>query len=271
MIEPSVDSLVALRAEGDRLPLHCVHPVSGSPFCYSAMAHRLRAGQPVFGFEAPGFDGASEPLTSIRALAELHTASLRAARPHGPYQLLGWSLGGVVAYEMARLLAAEGEEVPLLVIVDAALPGTQSVPPDDELARYFLYDFLGVTRDRAPGVDKALAGVRPGAEPAEVFEAAELHGAVPEEFDAEFLLERYALFRTHVVAMREHRLDAVHDGPAILIKAEDSVERLLDWSPYVSRLTVRTAPGDHHSVWQGPGLTAISAIVDEALGEATSA
>lgn len=271
MIEPTVGSLVTLRAEGDLLPLHCVHPVSGSPFCYSSMAHRIAPARPVFGFEAPGFDGASEPLTSIRELAELHTASLRADRPHGPYQLLGWSLGGVVAYEMARLLVAAGEEVPLLVIVDAALPGTQSVPPDDELARYFLYDFLGVTRDRAPGVDKALAGVRPGAEPAEVFVAAELHGAVPEEFDAEFLLERYALFRTHVVAMREHRLDAVYDGPTILIRAAESVERLLDWSPYASRLTEHIAPGDHHSVWQDPGLAAITAVVNEALREASPA
>lgn len=271
MIEPSVESLVPLRAGGDLLPLHCVHPVSGSPYCYSPMAHRLDPRRPVFGFEAPGFDGVSEPATSITELAELHTASLRAARPHGPYQLLGWSLGGVVAYEMARLLAAAGEEVPLLVIVDAALPGTQAVPPEDQLARYFLYDFLGVTRDRAPAVDKALAGLGPEAEPGEIFAAVERDGAVPEEFDAEFLLERYALFRTHVRAMRAHRLDSVHQGPAILIKATESTERLLDWRPYVSRLTEHDAPGDHHSVWHGPGLSAISAIVDHALREATPA
>ncbi|WP_406724718.1 alpha/beta fold hydrolase [Streptomyces sp. GD-15H] len=235
------------------------------------MAHRLDPGRPVFGFEAPGFDGASDPLTSIGELAALHTASLRADRPHGPYLLLGWSLGGVVAYEMARLLAAEGEEVPLLVIVDAALPGTQSVPPDDRLARYFLYDFLGVTPERAPGIDKALVGTPEGAEPAEIFAAAERGGAVPEEFDVEFLLERYALFRTHVVAMRQHRLSQVHQGSAILVKAEDSVERLLDWSPYVSRLSVLTAPGDHHSVWQEPGLSSLVGIVNQALREATPA
>ncbi|MFD4523437.1 alpha/beta fold hydrolase [Streptomyces sp. NPDC058470] len=268
MIESPVGSLVTLRETGDLLPLHCVHPVSGSPYCYSAMAHQLDTGHPVFGFEAPGFDGLSEPAGSIDELARLHTDSLRAARPHGPYQLLGWSLGGVVAYEMARLLVAAGEEVPLLVIVDAALPGTQSVPPDEQLARYFLYDFLGVTRDRAPEVDKALAGIRPGAEPAEIFAAAERDGAVPEEFDVEFLLERYALFRAGVLALRRHRLDSVHQGPAILIKAAESEGRLLDWRPHVSRLTEHTAPGDHHSVWQGQGLGVISGIVDQALREA---
>ncbi|MFD3945335.1 alpha/beta fold hydrolase [Streptomyces sp. NPDC058579] len=271
MTATSGGSLVPLRDEGGLTPLHCVHPVSGSPYCYSAMAHRLPAGRPVFGFEAPGFDGSSEPAQSITELAELHTASLLAARPHGPYQLLGWSLGGVVAYEMARLLAARGEEVPLVVIVDAALPGTQKVLPDDALARHFLYDFLGVTPERAPGIDKALVGMAPGAEPAEIFAAAEQHGAVPEEFDAEFLLERYALFRTGVLALRRHQFDTMHPGSAILIKAEESVDGLLDWEPYVERLTVHTAPGDHHSVWQGPGLDAITGIVDAALREATPA
>jgi thioesterase domain-containing protein len=269
--ELSVGSIVPLRATGSLHPLHCVHPVSGSPYCYVGLTHQLAPERPVFGFEAPGFDGVSEPATSIGQLAELHTAALRAARPHGPYQLLGWSLGGVVAYEMARLLAAAGEEVPLLVIVDAALPGTQSVPPEDQLARYFLYDFLGVTSDRAPGIDKALQDLPPHARPAEVFAAVERAGAVPEEFDAEFLLERYALFRTHVVALRRHSVTSVHEGPAILIKAAQSVENLLDWRPHLSRLTEHTVPGDHHSVWQEPGLTAIGAIVDQALREATPA
>ncbi|MFI7295636.1 alpha/beta fold hydrolase [Streptomyces sp. NPDC050121] len=271
MTELSVNSIVPLRAAGGLPPLYCVHPVSGSPYCYAGLTHQLDPERPVFGFEAPGFDGVCEPARSIQELAELHTAALRAARPHGPYLLLGWSLGGVVAYEMARLLAAAGEEVPVLVMVDAALPGTQQVPPEDQLARYFLYDFLGVTRDRAPGVDTALAHMRPGAEPAEIFAVVERDGVVPEEFDAEFLLERYALFRTHVVALRQHSVASVHDGPAILIKAAESQERLLDWRPRLSRLTEHTVPGDHHSVWQEPGLTAISAIVDQALREATPA
>ncbi len=150
MTAPSTDSLVPLRAGGDGPPVYCVHPVSGSPYCYTDLASRLDAGTPVFGFEAPGFDGFDEPAGSIRELAEVHTATLRAARPHGPYRLLGWSLGGVVAFEMARLLAAEGEEVPLLVVIDAALPGTQPFPPGPALVRYFLHDFLGLVSGGAP-------------------------------------------------------------------------------------------------------------------------
>ncbi|OIJ86696.1 alpha/beta fold hydrolase [Streptomyces colonosanans] len=271
MIEPSADSLVPLRATGSLSPLHCVHPVSGSPYCYAGLTGELDADRPVFGFEAPGFDGVLEPAGSIRKLAELHTATLRATRPHGPYRLLGWSLGGVVAYEMARLLSAAAEEVPLLVIVDAAVPQSAPLPPEETLARYFLYDFLGVTSDRAPGVDKAASGLPPGAQPLELFTAVEREGVVPEEFDAEFLLERYALFRTHVSALRQHPLEGVHHGPAVVIKAAESDDRLLDWSPHLSRLTEYTVLGDHHSIWQGEGLTAIGHIVNQALREVTSA
>ncbi|MYU23218.1 alpha/beta fold hydrolase [Streptomyces sp. SID8352] len=267
MTEPSPDSLVTLRETGGPNPLYCVHPVSGSPYCYSGLAHGLGTDTPVHGFEAPGFDGVSEPAASIRELAERHTATLRDARPHGPYLLLGWSLGGVVAYEMARLLSAAGEEVPLLVIIDAALPRLQPLPPEDSLARYFLYDFLGVTEGRAPDVDKAVSGLGPGARPADLFAAVERERAVPEEFDAEFLLERYALFRTHVRALRHHPLGPVHEGPAILVRAAVTEDRLLEWGPYLPRLTEHTVPGDHHSMWQGPGLDAMSGIVTRALRE----
>ncbi|MGW1892091.1 thioesterase domain-containing protein [Streptomyces sp. NPDC002004] len=270
MTESPLDSLVPLGATGGGLPLYCVHPVSGSPYCYTGLAGELGPEQPVFGFEAPGFDGISEPAGSIRELAELHTATLRADRPHGPYQLLGWSLGGVVAYEMARLLAAAGEEVPLLVIVDAAVPRPAPLPAEDVMVRFFLHDFLGVTGGQAPGIDKALSRLRPEAGPEERFAAVEDSGAVPEEFDAEFLLERYALFRTHVSALWRHSVEPSHDGPAILIKASESDRSLLNWQPFLSRLTEYTVPGDHHSIWRDSGLTAIGRIVNQALRGGTS-
>ncbi|MGW1374650.1 thioesterase domain-containing protein [Streptomyces sp. NPDC002446] len=271
MTELPLEGLVPLRETGSRPPLYCIHPVSGSPYCYAGLARELDPEYPVFGLEAPGFDGMSEPAGSIRELAELHTAAIRAARPHGPYHLLGWSLGGVVAYEVARLLAAAGEQVPLLVIVDAAVVRQGPLPPEDELVRYFLYDFLGVTSGQAPEIDKALSGLRPAAGLAERFAAVEDSGAVPEEFDAEFLLERYALFQTHVSALWRHPVEPGHDGPAILIKAAESEPHLLRWQPFLSRLTEHTVPGDHHSIWQDPGLTAIARIVNQALSGGTSA
>ncbi|MCZ7415532.1 MULTISPECIES: thioesterase domain-containing protein [unclassified Streptomyces] len=263
--EPSTEGLVALRPGGDRAPLYCVHPVSGSPYCYTGLSHELDRGQAVFGFEAPGFDGLGRPAGSIRELAERHTATLRSVRPHGPYQLLGWSLGGVVAYEMARLLAAGGAEVPVLVLIDPAVPRPAPLPPVATLTRHFLYDFLGVVEGQAPELDRAMTRLPAAAGPGERFAALAAAEAVPEEFDEEFLLERFLLFRTHLSALLSHPMDAFHDGPAILVRASASPPELLDWRSRVRDLTDHVVSGNHHSIWRGPGLTAIARIVAAAL------
>src|SRR6185436_16427227 len=78
---------------------------------------RLLPAQPVYGLPSP-----ERPEADLRALAALHLEAVRQAQPAGPYRLLGWSMGGVVAYEMACQLAAAGEEVELLAVVDSPSP-----------------------------------------------------------------------------------------------------------------------------------------------------
>ncbi|WP_432249549.1 alpha/beta fold hydrolase [Streptomyces sanyensis] len=272
MTAPTADSLVPLRDTGDLAPLYCIHPVSGSPYCYSGLVNALDPRRPAFGLEAPGFDGESEPAGSIAELAERHAATLLDARPEGPFLLLGWSLGGVLAYETARLLTAAGREVPLVVVIDAALRQQIALPPENEMVRYFLHDFLGVmsgmlgsATGEAPALDAVLDGLGPAAGPAERLAAVEASGAVPEEFDAEFLLERFTLFRAHVTAMYAHTVASVHDGPAVLIRAAESNHALMEWKPFLPRLSSHVVTGDHHSIWREPGLGEIGAVVSAAL------
>jgi pimeloyl-ACP methyl ester carboxylesterase len=111
--------LVPLQPGGARAPLVCLHPAGGSVLCYRDLAQALGADQPVYGIEAQGLAPGEAPLTRLEAIAERSLAVLLAAFPRGPYRLLGWSFGGLVAYEMARLLAASGRTVELLAILDA--------------------------------------------------------------------------------------------------------------------------------------------------------
>ena len=69
----------------------------------------------------PGLDGTCEPLTTVEEMAERYVASIRRSYPHGPYSLGGWSVGGVLAYEMAQRLHAEGQEVRTLAIMDSGV------------------------------------------------------------------------------------------------------------------------------------------------------
>jgi phthiocerol/phenolphthiocerol synthesis type-I polyketide synthase E len=127
-------------SQGDH-PLFWLHPIGGSILAYLPLARLLGRHRPVWAFPAPGFDGDRPPLRSIADLATEHLAALRRVRPAGPYLLGGWSFGGLVAWEMRRRLLAEGEEVPLLTLIDTwppglDLPGANGVPNADPLAAF---------------------------------------------------------------------------------------------------------------------------------------
>ncbi len=103
-------------------PLYCIHPDHGLVLFYQALANRLPPDQPVFGLQAVGVDTGETPLTSLEDMAARYLRDIKKHQPHGPYHLGGYSLGGVLAAEMARQLHAGGERVGLLALFDAYAP-----------------------------------------------------------------------------------------------------------------------------------------------------
>lgn len=112
------ERVVAVQASGSKRPFFFLHGQwnSGAFFCYP-LAHDLGADQPLYVLEPYRFDGLAIPPT-FEAIATAHLKSLRAVQPEGPYLLGGWCNGGLLAYEMARQLLAEGQVVDLLVLMD---------------------------------------------------------------------------------------------------------------------------------------------------------
>jgi thioesterase domain-containing protein len=100
-------------------PFFCVHPAGGLAMCYIALARALGPQQAFYGLQSRGLDDGEPYLTRIEEMAECYLTDIRQVQSHGPYRLGGWSLGGVIAYEMAQQLAAAGEEVELLALLDA--------------------------------------------------------------------------------------------------------------------------------------------------------
>ena len=112
--EYSDSDILALQPGGSRIPLFLI----GSGFEAWHLAEALGADQPVFSVRPAEFDNLQFSHT-IQAVALLYLGILRRFRPHGPYVLGGWCAAGVIAFEMARLLEAEGAGAPLLVLLDA--------------------------------------------------------------------------------------------------------------------------------------------------------
>ena len=117
---PESGCLVKIQeGDGAEPPLFMVHPQGGGVLCYLALAREMGKGATVYGLQARGFDSDEEALSSVEAMARLYVAEIRRQVPAGPYRLAGWSFGGSIAFEMARLLEAVGEKVGFLGLIDA--------------------------------------------------------------------------------------------------------------------------------------------------------
>lgn len=115
----ALDVLLPLRPHGSRPPLFALHPAGGISWCYAGLTARLDRDQPVHGIQARGLTTDTPLPTSLWEQAADYVTRIRAIRPHGPYRLLGWSVGGILAHSVAVLLQEAGERVDLLALLDA--------------------------------------------------------------------------------------------------------------------------------------------------------
>ncbi len=112
------DSLVPLKPEGTKPPLYLVHGANHNVLNFNELAHKLDKDQPVYGLQSRGLNGVTEPHDSIHQMAADYISEIVASNPTGPYSLGGFSYGGIVAYEMARQLIAQGKEVRIMAQFD---------------------------------------------------------------------------------------------------------------------------------------------------------
>ncbi|MFF2145255.1 amino acid adenylation domain-containing protein [Kitasatospora sp. NPDC058190] len=117
--DAAFEPLMALRSTGDRAPLFCVHPVTGDGLGFLGLLRGLDPDQPVHAFQGIGPVGGGPRPATLDGLAREYLARMRAVQPHGPYRVLGWSFGGLVAHQIGVLLREAGEEVDLVALLDS--------------------------------------------------------------------------------------------------------------------------------------------------------
>ncbi|MEV7186551.1 alpha/beta fold hydrolase, partial [Kitasatospora sp. NPDC093102] len=105
--EPLVYRLSAGEPDPALPKLFCVHASGGTPNAYGQLARLLRADCTTYGIQAVGMDRSEPPLSDVATMAERYWEAIKSVQPEGPYHLLGWSLGGVLAHEIARQGATE--------------------------------------------------------------------------------------------------------------------------------------------------------------------
>ena len=260
-----LDRIVQLQTAGDKKPLYCVHAVSGSAYSYVGLARLLGPTQPVFGFEAPGFDNDREPVCSLSALAAEYASILQEFAPQDEYQLLGWSLGGVLAFEMAKRLTAVGARVTSLILVDAGLPRVMDFPPERDVLRRFIQDMSGAPGRSIPYLEAIFGGLPENVRPEDVFEMAQLRQILPEEIDAEMLAHQYLVFRAHLRGFYSIQINGLFTGQTVHILAAESPAECMRWGRMTPDLSEYTIPGSHHSMWSGQSLQTMSEIISRSI------
>jgi nonribosomal peptide synthetase DhbF len=150
-----LDVLLPLRTSGGLRPLFCVHPGGGLSWSYSGLMLHLPANRPIYGLQARAITQPQMAPDTLDEMAADYLTSIRKVQPTGPYNLLGWSFGGLVAHAMATRLQEQGETVALLAVLDSYPVDGLSLPQnepdlDDEKLLADQLRALGYYRGEAP-------------------------------------------------------------------------------------------------------------------------
>jgi thioesterase domain-containing protein len=190
-------------------------------------------------------------------------------QPRGPYLLGGWSMGGILAYEMARQLQARGEEVGLVALIDAYAnlsSGKAETPESLEPSRLgalFYRDLLRATGAELPCPEDALSRMPPD-EALRVLEAAGRAAAALPESGLQSLETLRRVFEDNLRAAWSY---VPRPSAAALLSLEASeASRPHGWAALArGRVEVHTLEGDHYTLLRGDGLRRVASLLREAL------
>jgi amino acid adenylation domain-containing protein len=262
-------SAVTIRAADGGQTLFCVHPASGNAFVYQSLAQRLGP-HGLVGLHARGLASDDRVATRMEDMAADYIAAIRAIQPEGPYALAGWSLGGIVAHEMAVQLAAGGQAVEFVALLDTWAPQADGPAPvlfDEveillELAREYALDCPEAelrALDRESCIERVLGAAR--------------HAQLLPEGAGRQEIERVLrTYQANLAAAARH-VPSVLPGRVLLYVAEqtsietaDAAQTALGWLPFCSpEPEVRIARGHHRTFVFEPDVESIGALLVEEL------
>ena len=257
-------SLVAIKPatnrDTDQASFFCVHPIGGNVLCYLDLARHLAPDQPFYALQTPDD---RPPAKSIEEMAARYLAEVRRVQPQGPYRLGGWSMGGLVAFEMARQLAAEGQEPELLALIDTLPP---EIPPEtadapateEELVAPFAQDMARLLGFNVGISPEELRSLPEQEKLAHVVRLGHAAGLLPADFGLAQIEPLFATFAANLQASRAYAPEPYTGRLTLWVSeatAASHAAALDAWSRLVPAGLDRTIlPGDHYSLLRWPAV-----------------
>ncbi len=256
----SKSPLILIQPKGEGAPIFAVHPAGGNILCYANLAHQVGINRPFYGLKQ--LDGPDVD-TSIVSMASSYINAIKAVQPTGPYHLIGWSLGGVIAHEMAYQLEKMGEVVSFLGLIDSFINQSKFHPnefDDIRLLIYFSQDLnvyankkFILTRDeliKLPERERLIYFMNKAVK----------SGLLESLTQLDDIEQRYLRFKKNILALALHKPNKVKVTlnlyRAIIIDHQLSKEQIDEntqyWAKSTRRLVVYDINGDHYSILKKP-------------------
>jgi len=256
-------ALVGIQPTGTKPAFFCVHPVGGEVVCYAELARQLGPEQPFYGLQVPGY----APAQTIEEMACAYIAEIRTIQPDGPYLLGGWSLGGVIAFEMAHQLGQQGQEVALLALFDSHAPAVR--PKIRSLIEQFGKELEG-TFDKKLCFDYTfLQGLSASEQLTQLYTEAMQADLLPPDLGVEQLQRMFAIYTGNVEAVRRYQ-PPCYAGPLTLFPAcgpqSTGVDADLGWQALTrQQVDIYPLSADHYTMLKRPHLDCLVAQLKECL------
>jgi amino acid adenylation domain-containing protein len=264
-------SLVPIQSSGSRPPLFFVHPVGGNVLCYADLARCLGPEQPFYGLQSPGLNGELPLYARIEDLAAYYLELLRPVQPEGPYFLGGWSMGGIVAFEMAQQLHRQGQPVALLALLDSGLPSVnhdKNIELNDaKLLLAFITDWGRTLAKDVHITYNDMQGLSAADQLAYIYQQARSLDLLPPDVDLNQISRLFEVFITNYRAMIAY-VPQTYAGPITHFQADESEAGEFDWRKFSAQpIKIYSVPGDHYNMIVMPQVKILARQLQSCLGQ----
>ncbi|WAN69458.1 amino acid adenylation domain-containing protein [Moorena producens JHB] len=265
--------LVGIKTSGNQTPLFCIHPVGGNVLCYAELARHLAQDYPVYGLQSLGLDGQQQPLTSVEEMASHYIEAIKPIHSQGPLHLIGWSFGGVIAYEMAQQLQAKNEPVALLTLIDSYAPTLIRKPSEIDQAmivNLLAQDLGGLYGQELDISHETLRQLEASQQVLHLFEQAKQQGIFPSDLEIEQMRSLWEVFQANLAANSYYQPQA-YPGSVLLLNASQTSPAGLEdpthgWGSLVlGDIQTHTITGDHFTIMKAPQVEGLTAELNNYL------
>jgi amidohydrolase len=249
----SQELAIPIQPGGDEPPIFGVPGAGGVVLWLQPLSRALGKNQPFYGLQAVGLDGTTAPLNSVEETARVNLGAVKKVQPLGPYRFIGHSYGGVVAYEMARQLLEQGEEVASLTLLDSPAPWAVLLEDEQDDAAMLSEAYAAFATLYGVDVELALKRLRPSDEAENVRQLLALLSDRGLEIREEQFAAFRDVYRANLLAYRDYKPVPLSRAIDVsLYRATKREATLLDdygWS-YLLQSPMRAYDivGDHRNI-----------------------